>query len=85
MRPVCQHMIFLHYTTTLPRNRIKDKLVDLIERIFQRKGSLYIACNDKRAFFTSDAVRKYNLWSCQKVCEALTFRLDNIYIRQTWL
>ena len=23
----------------------------------------------------------YNLWSCQKVCEALTFLLDSIYIR----
>ena len=32
-------------------------------------------------FFTSDAVRNYRLWSCQKVCEALTFLLDNIYIR----
>ena len=31
-----------------------------------------MACNDKNAFFTSDAVRTYNLWSCQKVCEALT-------------
>ena len=67
--------------TTLPHNLIKDKLVDLIERTFQREGSLYIACNDKNAFFTSDAVRNYNLWSCQKVCEALTFLLDNIYIR----
>ena len=46
-----------------------------------REGSLYIACNDRNAFFTSDAVRNYNLWSCQKVCEALTFLLDNIYIR----
>ena len=55
--------------------------MDLIERIFQREGSLYIACNDNNAFFTSDAVRNYNLWSCQKVCEALTFLLDNIYIR----
>ena len=55
--------------------------MDLIERTFQRKGSLYIACYDKNAFFTSDAVRNYNLWSCQKVCEALTFLLDNIYIR----
>ena len=54
--------------------------MDLIERTFQREGSLYIACNDKNAFFTSDAVRNYNLWSCQKVCEALTFLLDNIYI-----
>ena len=55
--------------------------MDLIERTFQREGSLYIACNDRNAFFTSDAVRNYNLWSCQKVCEAITFLLDNIYIR----
>ena len=53
----------------------------LIERIFQREGSFYIACNDRHAFFTSDAARNFNLWSCQKVCEALTFLLDNIYIR----
>ena len=55
--------------------------MDLIERTFQKEGSLYIACNDRNAFVTSDAVRNYNLWSCQKVCEALTFLLDNIYIR----
>ena len=67
--------------TILPHNLIKDKLVDLIERIFQREWSIYIACNGENAFFTSDAVRNYNLWSCQKVCEALTFLLDNIYIR----
>ena len=67
--------------TTLPHNLIKDRLVDLIERTFQREGPLYIACNDRSAFFTSVAVRNYNLWSCQKVCEALTFLLDNIYIR----
>ena len=42
--------------------------------------ALFIACNDRNAVFTSDAVRNYNLWSCQKVCEALTFLLDNIYI-----
>ena len=55
--------------------------MDLIERTFQREGSLYIACYDRNAFFTSDAVRNYNLWSCQKVCEALTLLLDNIYSR----
>ena len=42
---------------------------------------VYIACNDRNAFFTSDAVRNDNLRSCQKVREALTFLLDNIYIR----
>ena len=65
--------------TTLPHNLIKDKLMDLIERTFQREDSLYIAYYDRNAFFTSDAVRKHNLWSCQKVCEALTFLL--LYIR----
>ena len=53
--------------TTLPHNLIKDKLVDLIERTFQREGSLYIACTDRNAFFTSDAVRNYNLLSCQTI------------------
>ena len=42
----------LYTTCTLPHNLIKDKLVDLIERTFHREGSLYIACNDKNAFFT---------------------------------
>ena len=36
--------------TTLPHNLIKDKLTDLIERTFQREGSLYLACNDRNAF-----------------------------------
>ena len=55
--------------------------MDLIKSTLQKEGSLYIACNDKKAFFTSDAVRNYNLWSWQKMCEALTFLLDNIFIR----
>ena len=42
---------FTLYTTTLPHNLIKDKLVDLIERRFKREGSLYIACNDWHVFF----------------------------------
>ena len=67
--------------SALPHNLIKDKLGHLIERTFQREGSHYIAFNDRNAFLTSDAVRNYNLWSCQKVCEALTFILDNIYFR----
>ena len=36
--------------TSLPHNLIKDKLVDLIERIFLRESSLYIACNDRHVF-----------------------------------
>ena len=65
--------------TTLPHNLDKEKLVDLIERIFHRKCFLHIACNDRNAFFTSDTVRNYNSWSYQKVCKAATFLLDNIF------
>ena len=34
----------------LPHILIKDKLIDLIVRTFNRKGSPYLACNDKNAF-----------------------------------
>ena len=58
--------------TTLPHNLIKEKLIDLIERTCYKKGGkLYLACNDKKAFFTSkDHYRGYHLWSCQNVCDA---------------
>ena len=59
--------------TTLPYNLIKDKLIDLIERTFQREGSPYLACSDRNAFFTSEKPKKYHAWSCQNVCDALTF------------
>ena len=67
--------------TTLPHNLIKEKLIDLIEWAFNREGTLYIACNDRNAFFTSTDQKRYTLWSCQKVCDALSYLLDNIYIR----
>ena len=64
--------------TTLPHNLIKEKLLDLIERAFYKKeGKLYLACYDKKAFFTSaDHYRGYHLRSCQNVCDALSFLLE---------
>ena len=55
----------------------------MIERaLCKKKGKLYLGCNIKKAFFTSaDHYRGYHLWSCQNVCDALSFLLDNIYIR----
>ena len=75
--------IFSTLYTTLPRNLIKEKLLDLIERTFYKKeGKLYLAFNDKKAFFTStDHYRGYHLWYCQNVCDALSILFDNIYIR----
>ena len=67
--------------TTLLHSLIKYKLIDLIERNFQREGSPDLACNDRDAYFTSEKPKKYHAWSCQNVCDALTFLLDNIFIR----
>ena len=49
--------------TTSPHNLIKEKILDLIERTFYKKeGKLYLACNDRKAFFTSaDHYRGYHL------------------------
>ena len=74
-------LVFSTLYTTLPHNLIKEKLIELIERTFQREESLYLACNDRNAFFTSEEHKRYTLWSCQKLCEALIFLLDNSYIR----
>ena len=67
--------------TTLPNNLTKEKLTELIEQTFNKEGSLYLACNDNNAFFTSEQPKRYKLWSCQKMCDALYYLLNNIFIR----
>ena len=67
--------------TTLSHNLIKEKLINLIEWTFKREGSPYIVCNERQAFFTSGDTKRYKRWSSLNVCEALTYILDNIYIR----
>ena len=70
-----------HLYTTLPYNLIKAKLTKLIEQTFNREGSLYLACNHKNAFFTSEQPKRYKLWSCQIMCDALHYLLNNKFIR----
>ena len=62
--------------TSFPHNLIKKK-----PTTFQREYTLYLACNDKIAFFISDDQKRLKLWSCQNVCDALIYLLDNIFIR----
>ena len=35
----------------------------------------------KNAFFTSEQPKRYKVWSCQKMCDALHYLLDNIFVR----
>ena len=48
-------------------NLIKEKLNDLIEWTFHIEDSLYLACNVRNAFITSEVHKNYTLWTCQKV------------------
>ena len=54
--------------TTLPHNLIKGNPLDLIERAFKKisknEGTLYLACNDEKAFFTSTDHRGYLADTC---------------------
>ena len=47
----------------------------------KREETLYLACNNKTAFFTSTDNGGYKLSTCQNVCGALSNLLDIIYIR----
>ena len=69
------------YPLKLPFCGGYNKLVNLVEHMFFREKALYLALNDQHVFFTSDVYKNYNLWSCQKVCEALVYLVDNIFIR----
>ena len=51
-----------------------SKLTELIERTFNREGSLYLASNEKNAFiFTSEQPKRYKLCSCQKMVDGLHY------------
>ena len=52
-------------------------MIYLIYHLFK----IRIAFNDRNAFFTLEKPKKYQAWSCQNVCEALTFLLNNIFNR----
>ena len=52
-----------------------------LQKGIKNYGSLYLAYNDRKAFFTSSDQSRYTLLSCQNVCDALSYLLDNIYIR----
>ena len=67
--------------TTLPHNLIKDQLVDLIERISKEKV-FFILHVMIGILFTPLMQLKIIIYGfVRKVFEALTFLLDNIYIR----
>ena len=44
----------------------------------KEKALLTLHVTTETHFFTSEQLEKYHVWSCQNVCDTLTFLLDNI-------
>ena len=40
-----------------------------------------MACINKIALFTFEQPKQYKLWSCQNMCDALHYLLENIFVR----
>ena len=76
--------MFFRFRFCIPHNLKKEKLFDLIESTFKRKCTLYLACDDKKAYLFSISTdhRRYKLQSREnvRVCDAssITFTLDLI-------
>ena len=51
--------------TSLPHNLIKDNLLIFLKEPSRGMLSLYLACNDRNVFFSSEKKpKKYHAWSC---------------------
>ena len=76
---VCLNTISLIYTS-LFHNLVKY-LTGFIDQTFNRGGLLHSVCNENSAIFTSEQPNRYTMWSFQRVCDALYYLLDNIFIK----
>ena len=67
--------------TTLPHNLIKNKLIDLLKKPSREKALLTLHVMTEIHFLLQESLKKYHASSCQNVCDALTFLLDNIFVQ----
>ena len=81
MRPVCLLMIFLLFTLLYLVIQLKINLLILLKEPSREKALLTLHVMTEMHFFFGKNLKKYHAWSCQNVCDALTFLLDNIFIR----
>ena len=53
----------------------------LLKEVSREKALLTLHVMTEMHFLLQKNLKKYHAWSCQNVCDALTFLLDNIFIR----
>ena len=60
---------------------MKINLLLLLKEPSREKALLTLHVMTEMHFLLQKNLKKYYAWSCQNVCDALTFLLDNIFIR----
>ena len=65
--------------SSLPHYLVKDKLIDLIERTYNREGYPYFACIDRNTFFLRKNLKNI-MHGLVKLYVVLLPFLDNIFI-----
>ena len=81
MRPVCLLIIFLLFTLLYLIIRLKINLLILLKEPSREKALLTLHVMTEMHFLLQKTLQKYHAWPCRNVCDALTFLLDNIFIR----
>ena len=77
-------MFFATVWTQTRRDVCRARLVFIIEAKIGSSLIFAIYATVKHlyanAFFTSEQLKRYKLWSCQKICDALHYLLNNIHL-----
>ena len=84
MRPICLRMIFLLFTLLYLIIWLKIILKILLNEPSREKVLLTLHVMTENSFVTPEKSKEYHARSCQNVCEALTFLLDNIFCKIEW-
>ena len=72
---------FSNMYTTLPHDQIKDRLSNLIKWCFDREKKQFLCTSEDKGFFSDKEYETYKMWTPNELCDALTFLLDNIFVR----
>ena len=72
---------FSNMYTTLPHDQIKDHLSNLIKWCFDREKKQFLCTSESKGFFSDKKYETYKMWTPDELCDALSFLLDNIYVR----
>ena len=78
MRPVC---LLNDLSTLYLIIELMINLLTLLKEPSREKALLTLHVMTEMHFLLRKTKKKYHAWSCQNVCDALTFLLDNILIQ----